>query len=872
MEASTTMFQAPSVSLNSAGAPTVVQAYAHVERSATVGRSLSQIDACDVSSFDSQTCHSNGATSKSATIESFNGTARVKINSGSGGNSSLTLHSASQELYSALHLKRGHFTCTLQSSGIFEIGCADNSPGKAQILTPQLRFFDQLLKVNSAILNATQLHVSEDVTAPSLKMHSQRLGSLRVASGGSSSVIISSPTKASMLVSSKVSSLIHLQSASHSFQLRKNQHDLSWHTDMSPHPVTSLTDRGSLVQYNNVSVDSGGLLLSSVDERLISEPAVTVSFRPRVTDSRFEWAVNQLSMMQMDDQKLWMMHALSHVGDYTASKDVSVLHNVTLESGNDASVHLHSNDSNSNLVLEGGATQTVTWQQSHGTSTSFVHKPSLSEFIMRSTIKVNDFYKHHVDALKLSTATQDVLASANVSMGSIGRTAISCHVTGATAALGIKGRSGSLKLSSSGQQASFLRLSHHSMYGAGALFQWSSQDELRLHDSTADLLTLSANGHMATKGNLSLSNMTAYQNVSVHSKVGALCSVTSNAQTRMNILGSKAALSITSHKESSLILGRSGDDWLKLSHDIDGGMSLSRSTSHLLQLSSVGNAVWATDAFVTSQGPAAVTVAAQDATHLKVGANQAHQIAGLSATSAVRLISSSATLQMLPGNGMGTSVKVSSNADGTRKMVLNHYNIEVASLTSQGQLALNALRLQGQINIHNHTVVQTNMSVGETMRQTCFHGVQDSTTFGRAALLRANAHCYFISKVKRTMAAAMLACERLGATLVTVGNDVENTHVRDLLRSEQESPQHALIGLSDVGAKNHFRWVAAENSMSGSSIMYNRLEMEPGSGYYGAAAPDNAHTKHCAVIGHLGKWFLADCNTNNYFICERGRF
>jgi len=151
----------------------------------------------------------------------------------------------------------------------------------------------------------------------------------------------------------------------------------------------------------------------------------------------------------------------------------------------------------------------------------------------------------------------------------------------------------------------------------------------------------------------------------------------------------------------------------------------------------------------------------------------------------------------------------------------------------------------------------------------CEHGMYDSTLFGSAVLDPETGRCYHISVVKLGFAAAMAKCEASSAHggtkahLATVSGDTEHNFLKSLFIQDQK----AFIGLSDVGATNTgFRWV---NGEVGPSDVMGRRSAETGS-YFTGGALDNTQNEHCVVMNSQGDWDTANCDHDQYFVCEHG--
>lgn len=97
--------------------------------------------------------------------------------------------------------------------------------------------------------------------------------------------------------------------------------------------------------------------------------------------------------------------------------------------------------------------------------------------------------------------------------------------------------------------------------------------------------------------------------------------------------------------------------------------------------------------------------------------------------------------------------------------------------------------------------------------------------------------------------------------LATVSGDIEHNLLKPLFIQDQR----AFIGLSDVGTPNSgFRWV---NGEVGPSDVMGRRSAETGT-YFTGSALDNTQNEHCVVMNSQGDWDTANCDHDQYFICE----
>ena len=106
---------------------------------------------------------------------------------------------------------------------------------------------------------------------------------------------------------------------------------------------------------------------------------------------------------------------------------------------------------------------------------------------------------------------------------------------------------------------------------------------------------------------------------------------------------------------------------------------------------------------------------------------------------------------------------------------------------------------------------------------------------------------FFVRTAPKTWAEAQADCEAIGAYLMVVVDDEENTDLNNLLAGP------AWLGLSDSAAEGTFRWV------NGSPSPYHRW---PGSTVPQTEALD------CAFLQDSGSWLNVSCDATAIYACE----
>jgi hypothetical protein len=597
-----------------------------------------------------------------------------------------------------------------------------------------------------------------------------------------------------------------------------------------------------------------------------------VSLQRNVADNSFKWYQNGAEAIhfKMASKEVKMTHLLSIKGNHTTLLDFSLQDSMEIHSATHAEATIQSASSTAALLLEGGPKQAIMWQQGKSLSAShhFSHDVSLTHDPSSSKLNLVSAGADHVSTtdltvLAMSTSDGALSVQANVLAGNATESSTRLNLDGASATVSVEGQSSEVKLS--GGSSSFLRLSHED---DSSLFQFSGSDDLKLHDSKSDLLTFTAGGEATFKGHLNVTNVTAYGNVLVEQSGPATCRVASKDSAQLLLdSGSMTQLRVESNQSSALILTKAVNSWIQLAQSSKDEFIVSRRGVTMLKMDGTGM-TWAANASVTAQSAVGVTVQAPDQAIVEVTANNVNGLSGLSSSAAVRVVSPDlreSKVQLITGDNPGTALSVQTASSDKVQLSLKQNGIEFGSMYSDSRLILKALHVQGYTTVGKDAIVANEGTVDGALSHTCAYGAQNGAVFGAASRLTSNGHCYFVSTIKTTIAAATLSCEKLGSTLVTILSEAENAHVKTLLQPDQS----AFIGLSDVGFFNTFRWVTGEKSVSETGSAYDMLQSEPGSGYFGRGQADNAHKKHCATISSSGKWLLESCDAQSHFICER---
>lgn len=121
--------------------------------------------------------------------------------------------------------------------------------------------------------------------------------------------------------------------------------------------------------------------------------------------------------------------------------------------------------------------------------------------------------------------------------------------------------------------------------------------------------------------------------------------------------------------------------------------------------------------------------------------------------------------------------------------------------------------------------------------------------------------CYLVSDTSTDFSKAVISCTELGAKLVHVENEMENSFLRNLIRGSNElKPYSYWIGLTDKGTEGV--WVWRNNGTSTPAIFTDWNDGEPND------TRDNEDCVHLYFrFGHT--WNDIPCDSLNRFVCEK---
>ncbi|XP_012889037.1 PREDICTED: CD209 antigen-like protein E isoform X1 [Dipodomys ordii] len=112
--------------------------------------------------------------------------------------------------------------------------------------------------------------------------------------------------------------------------------------------------------------------------------------------------------------------------------------------------------------------------------------------------------------------------------------------------------------------------------------------------------------------------------------------------------------------------------------------------------------------------------------------------------------------------------------------------------------------------------------------------------------------CYFFSKSKRNWENSIKACLEMGAQLVVIETDEEQSFLQQTLKNKGQT----WIGLSDLNEEATWRWV-------------NGLPLSQGfKQYWNKGEPNNVGEEDCVEFIGDG-WNDAKCNNANLWICKK---
>ncbi|XP_013364632.1 PREDICTED: CD209 antigen-like protein E isoform X2 [Chinchilla lanigera] len=112
--------------------------------------------------------------------------------------------------------------------------------------------------------------------------------------------------------------------------------------------------------------------------------------------------------------------------------------------------------------------------------------------------------------------------------------------------------------------------------------------------------------------------------------------------------------------------------------------------------------------------------------------------------------------------------------------------------------------------------------------------------------------CYFFSKSQRDWHESITACKEVGAQLVIVENDEEQS----FLQQTSKSKGYAWMGLSDLNKESTWRWV------DGSPLSFSLMQ------YWNKGQPNNYQEQDCVEFRGDG-WNDARCNLKKFWICKK---
>nr|XP_060619832.1 hepatic lectin-like isoform X1 [Anolis sagrei ordinatus] len=115
-----------------------------------------------------------------------------------------------------------------------------------------------------------------------------------------------------------------------------------------------------------------------------------------------------------------------------------------------------------------------------------------------------------------------------------------------------------------------------------------------------------------------------------------------------------------------------------------------------------------------------------------------------------------------------------------------------------------------------------------------------------------NGKCYYFSLQKTSWAQAKHQCEEMRSRLAIVENMAEQNFLQTRTRNERY-----WIGLSDIEAENHWKWVDGRDSNNGFT---HWAQGEPN---------DDGKIEDCAHLWNNGEWNDVYCTYPCFYICER---
>ncbi|XP_012785424.2 CD209 antigen-like protein C [Ochotona princeps] len=113
-------------------------------------------------------------------------------------------------------------------------------------------------------------------------------------------------------------------------------------------------------------------------------------------------------------------------------------------------------------------------------------------------------------------------------------------------------------------------------------------------------------------------------------------------------------------------------------------------------------------------------------------------------------------------------------------------------------------------------------------------------------------HCYFFSKSQRNWHDSVLACQDVGAQLVIVRSDEEQSFLQ--LNAKSRGP--TWMGLSDLKKEGTWHWV------DGSPLMLSFMQ------YWSPGEPNNNQEEDCGEFKDNG-WNDEQCSKDKFWVCKQ---
>ncbi|XP_040146477.2 CD209 antigen-like protein C [Ictidomys tridecemlineatus] len=113
-------------------------------------------------------------------------------------------------------------------------------------------------------------------------------------------------------------------------------------------------------------------------------------------------------------------------------------------------------------------------------------------------------------------------------------------------------------------------------------------------------------------------------------------------------------------------------------------------------------------------------------------------------------------------------------------------------------------------------------------------------------------HCYFFSKSQRNWHDSVTACQEVGAQLVIINSDEEQS----FLQLTTKKRGHTWMGLSDLNKEATWHWV------DGSPLSLRFMK------YWNPTEPNNLGQEDCAEFDGDG-WNDAKCDISKFWVCKK---